>query len=232
MAETSQLSLNLDFRPAYGRDDFFVGQSNAEAILRIDAWPDWGSSPFMIVYGEEGSGKKHIASVWQSRSAAKVYDAKTFDTLDLEEMLSSPSNIILHQLHLILGDREQEEKLFHIYNHYIGLDKNKHVLMTSRFAPHLLDISIPDLRSRLLGSPNVSIRNPDDLLLMQVLGKQLNDKGFQPSADLLNYAVKLMERSWTAPKKLADTISKISLDIQKPLTKKLVREALMTLEEA
>lgn len=227
----SQLSLNLDFRPAYGREDFFVGSSNEEAILRVDAWPDWGISPFMIVYGDEGSGKKHLASVWKTRSAAVVYDAKSFDALDLHETLDASPNIILHQLHLILGDRGNEEKLFHIYNHYIGLADKRHVLMTSRFAPQGLDIVIPDLRSRLLGSPNVSIRNPDDLLLTQVLGKQLHDKGFQPSEDLLNYAVKLMERSWTAPKKLSDMINKMSLDIQKPLTKKLVREALMKIEE-
>ena len=227
----NQLSLNLDFRPAYGREDFFVGSSNEEAILRIDAWPDWGISPFMIVYGEEGSGKKHIASVWQTRSSAQVHDAKSFEKLDLHDTLNRSPNLIIHQLHLILGDREQEEKLFHIYNHYMGLADKRHVLMTSRFAPQGLDIVIPDLRSRILGSPNVSIRNPDDLLLIQVLGKQLHDKGFQPTEDLLNYAVKLMERSWTMPKKLSDTISKMSLDIQKPLTKKLVREALMKIEE-
>lgn len=227
----SQLSFNLDFRPAYGREDFFVGNSNEEAIISIDHWPDWGASPFLIIYGDEGSGKKHIASVWQSKSKAIVLDAKTFPDADLQEILETAPNIILHQLHLILGEPELEEKLFHIYNRYIGLVDKKHVLMTSRFAPSELDITLPDLKSRILSSRNVRIKNPDDTLLIQVLGKQLNDKGFQPTEEMLNYAVKLMERSWTMPKRLSDALNKMSLDKQKGLTKKMIREAIMTLEE-
>ena len=228
----SQLSFNLDFRPAYGREDFFVGHSNEEAIFSIDKWPDWGVSPFLVIYGDEGSGKKHIASVWQSKSNARVMDATSFADADLQEILDATPNIILHQLHLILGEPELEEKLFHIYNRYINLEDKKHVLMTSRFAPGELDITLPDLKSRLLSSRNVRIKNPDDTLLVQVLGKQLHDKGFQPTGELLEYAVKFMERSWTMPKRLSDTISKMSLDKQKGLTKKMIRDAIIALEEA
>lgn len=228
---SGQLSFNLDFRPAYGREDFFVGYSNEEAIVSIDHWPDWGVSPFLVIYGAEGSGKKHIASVWQSKSNALVLDAKTFPDMRLGDIIAETPNIILHQLHLVLGDRQLEEKLFHIYNHYIGLTDKKHVLMTSRFAPSELDIVLPDLKSRILSSRNVRIKNPDDILLMQVLGKQLNDKGFQPTEDLLNYAVKLMERSWAMPKRLAETLNKMSLDKQRGLTKTMIREAIISIEQ-
>ena len=226
-----QLSFDLDFRPAYGREDFFVGEPNEAAIQSIDRWPDWGSgSPFQIIYGDEGSGKKHIASVWQQRSNASVLDAKTFEDIKLEEIVSSHPNIILHQLHLILGDRELEEKLFHIYNNYSGLTDRKHVLITSRIAPGALETSIPDLQSRLRGSTTFEIRSPDDDLRMQVLGKQLNDKGFQPTEDLLKYSINLMERTWAAPKKLAETLSKMAFDEQKKLTKRMIRDALGSIE--
>lgn len=230
MSAPSQLSFNLDFRPAYGREDFFVGAPNEEAIVSIDRWPDWGASPFLIIYGDEGSGKKHISSVWQSKSNAAVFDARSFADVKLDVILSNSPNIILHQLHLILGDRELEEKLFHIYNHYIG--HQKHVLLTSRSAPAELDITLPDLKSRILSSRNVRIKNPDDVLLIQVLGKQLSDKGFQPTEDLLAYAIKLMERSWTMPKRLADMLNKMSLDTQKGLTKKMIRETIIKIEQS
>ena len=227
----SQLSFNLDFRPAYGREDFFVGASNQMAIDTIDKWPDWGITPFLIVFGPEGSGKKHVASVWKANPEAKVFDAKTFPDADLHKILMETPNIIIHQLHLILGDREAEEKLFHIYNRYIGLDEKRTVLMTSRSAPSQLETVIPDLASRLKGSMAVRIDNPDDILLTQVLGKQLHDKGFQPTEDLLNYAIKLMERSWSSPKRLSDLLSKMSLDEQKGLTKKMIREAIIKIEQ-
>lgn len=230
MSESAQLSFNLDFRPAYGRDDFFVGSANEEAILNIDKWPDWGISPFLIIYGEEGSGKKHIASVWQRKSNAVLLDATSFPRTDLQQVLEETPNIILHQLHLLLGDRESEEKLFHLYNRYIGLNEKRHVLMTSRLSPSQEEIVIPDLRSRIMGSRIIRIRNPDDTMLMQVLGKQLTDKGFQPSEDLLQYAVNMMERSWTMPKKLADILNRISLDQKSKLTRKMVREGILHIE--
>lgn len=231
MAEPSQLTFNLDFRPAYGREDFFVGNSNHEAIHVIDTWPDWGAVPFVIVYGDEGSGKQHLASVWKAKSNATVMDAKTFPEASLEEIIADTPNIILHQLHLILGDRELEEKLFHIYNHYVTLEDKRHVLITSRFAPKALETIIPDLESRIAGSRIIRIQNPDTTLLMQVLGKQLNDKGFQPTEDLLNYAVNLMERSWATPKKLSDALNVISLSQQKKLTKKMIRDAIIGVED-
>ena len=232
MSEPSQLSFNLDFRPAYGRDDFFVGPANEEAISNIDKWPDWGVSPFLVIYGEEGSGKKHIASVWQSKSNAVVLDAKSFPEADIQKILDDTPNIILHQLHLLLGDRDQEEKLFHIYNKYITLPEKSHVLMTSRMAPSRDEIVIPDLRSRIMGSQIVRIRNPDDMMLLQVLGKQLTDKGFQPSEDLLLYAVNLMERSWTMPKRLAEMLHRISLDQKSKLSKKMIRDAILHIENS
>ncbi len=231
MPDTNQLSFNLDFRPAYSREDYFVGESNQEAIHSIDNWDKWGPSPFVIIYGGEGSGKKHIAAVWQTRSSAVVMDARSFGDTPLEDILRDRPNIILHQLHLILGDRELEEKLFHIYNSYIGQSDKRFVLMTSRKSPGQLEFIIPDLKSRMLGSPNIGISNLDDTLLAQVLGKQLHDKGFQPTADLLRYSINLMERSWAAPKRLAETLNKMSLDKQKGLTKKMIREAIGKMEE-
>lgn len=231
MAVPFQLSFNLDFRPAYGRGDFFVGRSNQMAIDTIEKWPDWGITPFLIIYGDEGSGKKHIASVWRANPAAQFFDAKTFPDADLDKILKETPNIVIHQLHLLLGERDTEEKLFHIYNHYIGLKEKRSVLITSRFAPGELDVSLPDLRSRLNGSMTAKIENPDDILLMQVLGKQLHDKGFQPTEDLLNYAIKLMERSWSSPKRLSDILNKMSLEEQKGLTKKMIREAIINIEQ-
>jgi len=41
MSAASQLILDLPVRPALGREDFFVAESNATAVAWIDRWPDW-----------------------------------------------------------------------------------------------------------------------------------------------------------------------------------------------
>ncbi len=226
----TQLSFDLEFRAAYGRDDFIVGRSNEMAIRLIDRWPDWDMNPFLIVYGDEGSGKKHLASVWQKKSSAIVFSPEAFSKTDLLDILNAAPNIILYNLHEIVGNAVAEEKLFHIYNHYKELSDRKFVLITSRFAPSELNANFKDVQSRLNGSMTVKIDNPDDMLLMQVLGKQLHDRGFQPTEDLLRYAVKLMERSWTAPKRLAEILNKMSLDAQKGLTKRMIGDAISQIE--
>lgn len=230
--DTGQFSLDLEFRPAYGREDFFVGQSNRSAILSIEQWPDWGASPFLIVYGDEGSGKRHLAAVWQATAKAETYDADRFADVPLEDLLERLPNIILHQLHLVLGERENEQKLFHLYNAYTMAQGKPRILITSRCAPTEKDFLIPDLKSRVLASRMVKIDNPDDALLLQVLAKQLHDKGFRPSDEILSYALDRMDRSWPMIKKLSDTLNKLSLDRHKSLTRNLMREALLQIESA
>ncbi len=71
---SQQLTLDLALRPALGREDFFVSTSNAAAVNMVDQWPNWPSYGAIIV-GPEGSGKTHLASVWQQRSSAKIIKA-------------------------------------------------------------------------------------------------------------------------------------------------------------
>ena len=36
-----QLTFDLGRPPAFGRDDFLVAPSNAEAVAWLERWPDW-----------------------------------------------------------------------------------------------------------------------------------------------------------------------------------------------
>ena len=69
MIDRRQLILNLHHRPAFGREDFFVSSCNEEAIAYIDLWPDW-PAPLTWLCGPPGSGKSHLAAVWQEKSGA------------------------------------------------------------------------------------------------------------------------------------------------------------------
>ncbi len=83
-----------------------------------------------------------------------------------------------------------------------------------------------DTKSRIMGSPQIKIEDPDDIMLMQVLGKQLTDKGFKPTVNVLRYAVPRMERSWNMCKRLSDTLSELSFEEKKNLSSKLVAAAI------
>ncbi len=64
-----QLTLDLAHSPALGREDFLVSPSNAAAFALVDQWPNWPTHGAVIV-GPPGSGKSHLASVWQPADRA------------------------------------------------------------------------------------------------------------------------------------------------------------------
>ncbi len=74
IAVPRQLVLDLAHRQALGAEDFLVSRSNSEAVELIDRWPDW-PHPASVVIGTQGSGKTHLAHVWQLRSSAGLVAA-------------------------------------------------------------------------------------------------------------------------------------------------------------
>ena len=58
-----QLSLNLSYRTAYGREAFWVAPCNNEAVAWIDRYPDW-PVPAVFIYGPAGSGKTHLVHLF------------------------------------------------------------------------------------------------------------------------------------------------------------------------
>ena len=68
-----QLALEFAHRPAFGREDFLVSDSNREAVGWVDLWPNW-PAPGLIIFGPESSGKTHLAEVWRARTAAERID--------------------------------------------------------------------------------------------------------------------------------------------------------------
>ena len=69
---TEQLSLNLPYRTAYGREAFWVAPCNAQAVAWIDRYPNW-SVPAVFIYGPAGSGKTHLVHLFTE----EVIDGRT-----------------------------------------------------------------------------------------------------------------------------------------------------------
>src|SRR5664279_33868 len=83
-----QLLLDLSHRTALGRDDFLVAPSNEAAVKLVDDWPDWPAHAVLLV-GPEGSGKSHLATVWQVRAKAPLIALGELTTPKAPELLSS-----------------------------------------------------------------------------------------------------------------------------------------------
>ncbi|MEP2546080.1 MAG: DnaA/Hda family protein [Alphaproteobacteria bacterium] len=215
MTGPRQIPIPFEHRPALQRDDYLVTPANAEAVAWIDRWPDW-PGPLLAVWGPEGCGKSHLAQVFLARTGGRlltVPDAAVVETggaYVLEDLDRIPSL--------------DEEALFHLFNALKSAEGR--ILVTARTAPARWSIALPDLTSRLKGSPAVEITAPDDALLAALLVKHFSDRQLRVDAEVVAYMVPRMNRTFQAAADLVAAIVAEALARKRAVTVPLVRKVL------
>ena len=178
---SAQLRLSLERAPDHARSAFIVSGSNALAVETLDGWPDWRGGALALV-GPPGSGKTHLAAIWAERVGAAEFP------VDGVEMVGE-GPVLLEDA----DGRLAEETLFHLLN--LSARPGGGLLLTSRLAPSQWPAHLPDLRSRLNALPTVQIEEPDDTVLGAMLDKFFFERNIRPSAELLAYLLRRIERS-------------------------------------
>jgi len=214
-----QLLLDLGHRPALDRSNLFVTEGNRDAISWVDRWPNWEGHA-LAIHGSEGCGKTHLAHVFGSRTNALLLCDADIVSLDPVALANSHSAIVL--------DRTEgpvhEQNLFHLFNAI--QEAQGHFLISSREAPARWHVELPDLRSRLKSITAVKISAPDDATLIAVLAKLFKDRQILIAADVLEYAIVRMPRTFSASATLVDLVDRESLAQGRRVTVPLIREVL------
>lgn len=219
-----QLLLALEHRPALGAQDFLVAPCNREAVAMVDRWPDW-PGPALALAGPDGCGKTHLVHVWRERSGAGALPAAAIAGRD-------PYALLGDRLALAVEDVDRgadETALFHLHN--VAAERRGFLLLTGRELPARWPVILPDLRSRLAAMPVVAIAAPDDRLLAGVLGKQFADRQVKVGAEVIEYLVARMERSFTALRTLVEALDRAALADARPITVPLARTILARLTQ-
>ena len=221
-AEAMQLPLDLGHRPAFDRADFLVAPSNETAVAMIDNWPDWPMHT-LILYGPAASGKSHLGAVWQKRSRAFRLTPDTLDKCD--SVIAECGHILLESGDFAIGTQAGEAALLHIYN--MIREAGGTLLITMRSAPQALDFALPDLASRLRAAPCAAIQQPDEHLLAAIIVKMFNDRQLHINAEVLNYILPRMERSFAAAHNLVEAVDKRALAEKRAITIPLIRQIML-----
>jgi len=212
MAE--QLSFDLPVRPALGRDDFFVSEANAMAVALVENWPNWSSGK-LVISGPAGSGKTHLVHVWMGLSDGQVVEALDLQDTDIPQLSSKP--VAVENVHLIADHPAAQDALFHLHN--LTLAEGNTLLLTGIDAPKHWGLSLPDLASRMQGTMNATLSDPDDMLLSVLLAKLFYDRQLVPTPDTIPFLVKQIDRNYAAARDLVEDLDRASLSEKKPITR-------------
>lgn len=206
----AQMAFPLSYRPAFGRSDFLVGACNQEAVEWIDRYPHW-PEPVLIICGEAGCGKSHLASIFSQTQIAA-------HSLTVQQALSETSSkVVVENIDCL----RSEEALFHLYNKIVS--QNGTLLMTARRIPHF---RLKDLSSRLNAAPKVHISIPDEELLGAVLIKAFYERQLLVDPKVIEYTIVRLPRSFEAVRQIIQEADLLSLERQQKITIPLMRQVL------
>ncbi|QBY01116.1 chromosomal replication initiator DnaA [Rhodophyticola sp. CCM32] len=217
-----QLVFTLPIRAAMGRDDFFVSPGNAVAVAGIDTWAEW---PFgkMVLVGEAGAGKTHLAHVWADMAGAEVVEAR--DLTDHHgQVLAGAGGVAVEDVDQIAGREEAETALFHLHNALAQADAP--LLLTARDAPERWGLHLPDLDSRMRQAGVLRLGSPDDALLSAVMMKLAHDRNMPLKPRILSYALARIERSFAAAQAFIAALDAMALAAKRAPTRKMAKAIL------
>ena len=212
-----QLAFALPHAESLTRDNFLEGPANEAALALIERWPDWPNR-IMLLAGEEGSGKSHLASIWAEQSGARTISAHALNPASVPNALATGALVVED----LKPEGFDERALFHLMN--LAREEDAFVLITARMPPSAFEIELRDLRSRLRAVPVVSLAPPDDRLLRALIVKFCADRQLAVDESLVGYLVDRIERSYGAARRAVELLDSESLRLGRPVTRALAAE--------
>lgn len=222
-----QIPLDLQHRTALGRDDFLIASSNESAAQWVDRWPDW-PAPLLVINGPAASGKSHLAAVWREKTKAEIIKPEMLIARDADEISRVSNHIVIDGIDPWVGEREVETTLFHLYNMF--KEEGRSLLVTTRMAPSHMDFTIPDLASRWRAAPVATIDAPDDELMSAILVKMFVDRQLMVGADLIQYVLPRMDRSFAAARDIVAAADSMALSQKRAISIPLMRQVLSEMQ--
>ena len=215
----NQQLLNFDLEPNYAHDDFFVSKSNYFAYNLILNWPRWEKN-IINLNGDKFCGKTHLTKIFIKKFKAFKIDAKNLSDEKIKEFK-------IHQ-NFVLENFDQNsvnEKLIYSLINIVEQD-NKYLIINSRKALDKYSFKLNDLNSRLKNCLNAKIELPDDSLMFAIILKNFSDRQIFTDKKIINYVIKNIDRSYSKICEFIYKVDQVSLQKQKPVTIKIIKEAL------
>lgn len=192
----SQIALPFAWPADEDERDFIVSDANRLAVRHLEHWALW---PVMasVLTGPRKSGRSLLGRIFAAKTGGRLIDN---------------------------ADRHNEEALFHAWN--AAQADRKPLLLVADTPPAHWSIRLPDLRSRLLATPQAIIGDPDTVLIGGLIEKLLIARGLNAPSEVIRYLVPRIERSYVAVGRVVDAIDELALERRQRITVPIARMAL------
>src|SRR6266516_7306462 len=214
-----QLAFALPHAESLTRDNFLEGPANEAGLSLIESWPDWPNR-IMLMAGEEGSGKSHLAAIWAEQSGARSTSAHALTAASVPGALATGALVVED----LKSSDFDERALFHLMN--LAREDGAFVLVTARQPPPAFQIELRDLRSRLRAVPTVTLSPPDDQLFRALIVKFCADRQLAVDETVVSYLATRIERSYAAVRRAVELLDTEALRLGRPVTRALAAELL------
>ncbi len=214
-----QLAFALPHAESLTRDNFLEGPANAAGLALVDSWPEWPNR-IMLLVGQEGSGKSHLAAIWAEQAGARSTTAHALTAAAVPGALATGALVVED----LRSSDLDERALFHLMN--LAREDGAFVLVTAREPPSAFQIELRDLKSRLRAVPMVSLLPPDDQLFRALIVKFCADRQLAVDESMVSYLAIRIERSYAAARRAVEFLDTEALRLGRPVTRALAAELL------
>lgn len=226
-----QLTLGVKLRDD-ARFDNFHGDRNAAAHQKLVRLCREGVLvPVVILCGDADTGKSHLL-----QAACHDMDSRGMSSVcvSLEELipfgpetlagLEQHALVGLDDLHLVAGNAEWEEAVFHLYNRVT--DRGHRLLITMSDTPAALPLILQDLLSRLQHGLLIQLGIYRDADRLTVLRARAEKRGLVMMDEVAVYILRRAPRKLAALLTILDQLDENSLQAQRKLTIPFVKSVM------
>ncbi|MBY0428399.1 MAG: hypothetical protein K2Q32_04180 [Alphaproteobacteria bacterium] len=206
---SAQIPFALPVHTSMGEEDFLITPSNQLAVSQLT------TSNHLLLLGSKGTGKSHLARIWQQRRSAILFNIATTNIAHL-----SNDAIVWEDADATQWNAQTQETAFHLLN--TVKEKQIGCLVTATTPPTQWPLTLADLRSRLLALPVAQIEMPDDTLVAGLLLKQFKDRQLRVSEEVLNYIIPRIPRDGFVIQQTVKQLDELSLANNRAITVPLV----------
>jgi chromosomal replication initiation ATPase DnaA len=207
----------LGFPPLITPDNtnFVAGASTQLARQLLLRPQSWGLNT-LYLHGPAHSGKTHLASIWAQRNRAEHLQAAG---LVLDEIMARRSPLVVDHL----DNGFDERALFQLIEQS-RLGEAGPLLLIGQKPVNGLEISLPDLRSRLASATAVAIVQPDDSDLRTLFVELMRRYGVAVDERLIRYVLTRVDRSHAAIYGFAERLNTYALERKRRINLSLAQE--------